>query len=468
MPNTQITITNKFSNGNNSTILSINGNCQISNYKPNESKPAYFIFTDIKNGKCNIQQKNGNKNAIDFSNEKYQLMQKIAGASSANGKTVLSLQDLNDMNNKNLGLDNSFVIKKDIAVGVATIYKKVGNKLTTFLRFDFETNKEGKTKETSTTDNTKYATLPFIRYELGQRSYENKLKIPANTMLETASGSYIVDEKGKAYKFNGKTWERISDIKSMDTVSSKVIASIADNFGGNTDMTLNKADLKFKKDPKKDVIDRFNYYNAKPAYWANSCNIGDNSIDCNIESVFEIGTSDSNNTRVKVLFDVNAHQQMKEKEFNGGYSNAEKIYKQISGPSLNKNTLKLINGLSTGELLAAVRIYNNHRVVTDVEEWPSGEVYTGNGTFSPVTIEKVPVYNKNGMFKDLNDEWGLGIQEIMPIIDRVMNGMPEYLKNDNVYKTLQNTINSIDKTKDENFDDATIQKIDSLFGKLLE
>lgn len=467
MTDTKLVITNKYSNnGNSSTPIIINGNCKISNYKPGEAKPEYFIFADIKNGKCDIQQKNGNKGAIDFSNEKYKLVQKIAAASNADGKTVLSLQDLNDMDKKKLGLDDTFVIKKDIPAGVASIYKKAGNKLTTYLRIDFET----KNDTNSTTESTNYATLPFIRRELGYgNEYENKMKIPANTMIDTPTGSYIIDGKGKAFKFNANTkkWDSISSIEGMDVVSSKVIASIADNAGSNTDMTLNKADLKFKKEATKDVVDRFNYYNAKPAYWSNWCKVEGNTLECEIESVFKIANTKNTKCHIKVAFDTDVHKYMKEKEFSGGGANAEKIYKQISGPSLNKNTLKLVNGLSASELLEAIRVYNNHRVVTDVKTSSMGERYSGNGTFTSIGVDETPVYNENGMFKDLNDEWGIGKKDILPIIDKLMKEIPAYLKDTSTYKELQKVINSVDRKKDNDFDDATIQKIDLLFGKLL-
>lgn len=474
---TELTVTNAHSKGKAKTRLTINGNVEISNYKNGEAKPTAFVQAKVTDNKVSVQSNKGNVQTLDLSNEKYSVMLKIANSSEYDsGAGELSWYDLRDTDKAKLGLDDSFEIKKDLKVGVLNIYKKVGDKLTTWLHIDFETKAEkaseqstssSKSNKTQKSSGKKTATLKFTRAELGGYDYSNKLTIPVNTLIKSSCGSVYINSEGKAYKFNPKeqTWQETNSLEFMGRTSARLMASIADNNGSNTDMTLNKKDLKFAKDPKSDLVDRFNYYNGKQAYYVKDLEITGSSIFAKLGSdVFK----DVEDSYIDIQFDVNEEQSgIKNAILDDRNNNAEKIYNQIHGCSLNKNTFKLINDLPDKDLLKALRVYNKHNIVIDTKTISTGKRYAGNGTFVPIDSDTFYEYNKNGMFQDLNNEWGIGIKEIMPIIDRAFNAIPKFLQKGQSYENLKNMINSIDRTKDENFDDNTIKQIDDLFGKLL-
>lgn len=473
-----LTVTNAYSKGKAKTTLTINGNVEITNFKQGEAKPSAFVQAKVTEGKVNIQSNKCNASSLDLSDQKYSVMLKIAKSSKDDsGARELSWYDLRDTDKAKLGLDDSFEIKKDLKAGILNIYKKVGNKLTTWLHIDFETKTEkaseqstssSKSNETQKSSGTKTATLKYTRSELGGYDYSNKLTIPANTLIKSSRGLVYINSKGKAYKFNQKeeTWQETNSLEFMGRTSARLMASIADNNGSNTDMTLNKKDLKFAKDPKSDLVDRFNHYKGKQAYYVKDLKITDSSIYANLGSgVFK----DVEDSYIDIRFDVNeekSNRGIKDAMLDGGRDNAEKIYNQIDGCSLNKNTFKLINDLSGRDLLKALRVYNKHEIVIDTKKESMGERYAGNGTFTSIGYDIDYEYNKNGMFQDLNNEWGIGIKEIMPIIDKAFNAIPKFLQKGKVYENLRNMINSVDRTKDENFDDNTIKQIDDLFAQL--
>lgn len=122
------------------TKLKINSNIEISNFKSSDIKPSDFFQAKIVDGEVTIQSdKENNKSSLDLSNEMYGVILKIARSSKDDsGAEELSWYDLRDTDKEKLGLDDSFVVKKDLAAGILNIYKKVGDKLTTWLHIDFE------------------------------------------------------------------------------------------------------------------------------------------------------------------------------------------------------------------------------------------------------------------------------------------------------------------------------------------
>ena len=159
-----LTVTNAYSKGRAKTTLTINGNVEISNFKQGEAKPSAFVQAKVTDNKVSVQSNKGNVQTLDLSNEKYSVMLKIANSSKYDsGAGELSWYDLRDTDKAKLGLDDSFEIKKDLKAGILNIYKKVGDKLTTWLHIDFETNAEKnsnsqqvKTQKSTTTQKGKF------------------------------------------------------------------------------------------------------------------------------------------------------------------------------------------------------------------------------------------------------------------------------------------------------------------------
>jgi len=472
----------------NSKPITIKGNCVITNYKPNEKRPQQFIFADIKDGKTNISQSSGNNQSLELTSEQYSIFAKIAAASNKDGANELSMYDIIDSgeNKDNFGLDNkSYDVKRDSEAGIISVYKKVGNELKTILRIDFETQKEKPTTNQNQTNRTqgkpsKYVSLKFSRYELGQRCYSNKLNIAPNTLIETGAGTFLVDEEGQALKLNKNgDWENCTSLERVSIVASKGIASLADNTGEkNGDLTLDEKDFNIankmsEKDLKSDLIDRFNYYDGKPVYHVESLDLDDD--DCYGNKIKEknitirMGSNVFNDMEtVNITFNVDSKSVKKQKSYTGGEENAKKIYDQIHGPSLNSNTYKLINSLSDKELVAAIKVYNNKEIQIGTKtESTDGYIYSYDGGYRSATVE-VPEYNEYGMFKDLNDEWGIGIREIWPIICRATRGLSEFHRSTPEYKELFKLLEQVDGNSDKNFDDNTIISIDNAFAKVLK
>lgn len=475
---TDLVVTNAFSKGQAKTKLKIKGNVDISNYKQNDTKPTAHVWASVKDGSAIIKTPKGNTESLDLSNEKYNALVKIAGASEEDGKTELSWYDLRDMDTSKIGLNDSFIIKKDLQAGIANIYKKVGNKLTTWLHIDFETQKEQQTTAEKKTENKReqqqiqkeepiYAELVYN--DLGpMASKENGLgtkgamKIPANTSIETNKGTVVIDEKGQAWIYKNGNWARTNSLEFMGTLSSKVLGSIADN--DKYDQTLSKEDLKFTGDKNKDLTS--NLYGD--SYKVKNCGI---YIPEKFEKQSSIITvqmgsdvfSKVEDDQLKIVFDRDIKKYMADTQFEEAARKAPKaIYEQIAGPSLNENTLEHLNHLSDRELLAVIRQYNKHAIVVDsTSEKTYGDAY---GT----VIDEVVYYsyNQKGLFEDLNNEWGLGIKEIMPIMDRALSIIPEYLKDNENYQELVNIMGTIDRESDEDFEQELIVKIDNLFAKV--
>ena len=137
---TELRVTNHYDRGTASKNIQIRGNVEISNYKTGEKRPTGYLYANINNGKVNIEQKNGNKDSLDFNKEKYSLFLKIASMDGR--KNELSVSDITNVSRENLGLDNSYVVKKDPNAGIVNVYKKEGNQLKTYLHIDFETKSE--------------------------------------------------------------------------------------------------------------------------------------------------------------------------------------------------------------------------------------------------------------------------------------------------------------------------------------
>lgn len=467
-------VTNAFSKGKAKLSLTVKGNVEISNYKQGEAKPSAFVLAKIKDKNVNIETPKGSSETLDLSEEKYNVLVKIAGASKEDGKTELSWYDLRDMDKAKLGLDDSFVIKKDLKAGIANIYKKVGDKLTTWLHIDFETKSDNKTKVNNTTQDNqpKYAELTY--WSLGPMDnkanggVKSKINVPVNTLIETNTDMVVVDEKGQAWRMTKSdykkynTWTRTNSLEFMGVLSSKVLKSIADNSNeGQGNLTLSKSDQKFSRDVDTDLTS--NMYEGY--YKVDRCENYENTLYVKMGSKMFSRVEDNT---LNIQFDIyknNAKAFMQDNSYGSIYESeaARKVYEQISGPSFNKKTFKLINDFSNNELLSTLKYYNNHRVVTDKDE-----VVTYADSYGTVAdVETFYEYNEHGLFEDLNDEWGIGIKEIMPIIDRAVGIIPEYLRDKDEYKELIQTIEKIDRTEDKNFDRETIQKIDNLFAKLL-
>ena len=469
----------------NSTPITIKGNCTICNYKPDEKKPDQFIYANINDGKIVINQSNSNSNNLSLTNEQYSIFSKIASASDNDSEYELTYDDIIQVgkkkNKNNFGLDSSYVVKSDTKAGVVSVYKKFGDKLKTILRINLEQSKNDsstKSKNENQPDKArKYASLAFNRYELGQRCYLNKLNIAPNTLIETKAGSFLVDDKGQAFKLNRNgNWEKCNSLEDLSKVASKGLASFADNTGEkNGDLTLDEKDFDIAKKMsdekiKSDLIDRFNYYNGEQVY--NVYNLHFNDTDQygnkiknkNIE--INIGSKAFKDIEnVRITFNVDSKNIKKEKTYTKGDENAKEIYSQIHGPSLNKNTFKLINSLSDQELLAAIKIYNKHKIVTGTKtENTDGYTYSYDGGYRSATHE-VPVYNKCGIFQNLNDEWGIGIKEIWPIICRATRGLSEFHRSTTEYKNLLNILKTVNGNSNKNFDDDTIIKINNAFAE---
>ena len=479
---TDLIVTNAFSKGKDQTKLKIRGNVDISNYKENDTKPTAYVWANVKEGKTTIATPKGNTETLDLSNEKYNALVKIAEASKEDGKAELSWYDLRDMDASKIGLDDSFVIKKDLQAGIANIYKKVGNKLTTWLHIDFETKKEKQIpaenkapiedkpeKQRTQKNEPIYAELTYN--DLGPMATKENgfgtkriMKIPANTLIETNKGTVAVDGKGQAWVYKNGGWSRTNSLEFMGTLSSKILSSIADN--DKDDYILSKADLKFTGDKNKDLTSNI-YGNS---YKVESCTIsGDVEDDGKSGYISVYMDSDVfskvEDDRLKIVFNYGNSLKgyMEDKHFeNVSIKTPKAIYDQIDGPSLNKNTLKELNNLSDRELLAVIRQYNKHAIAYDGTSIKTyGDAY---GTVIDETV--VYSYNKNGLFEDLNNEWGLGIKEIMPIMDRALKIIPEYLKDNENYQELVNVIATIDREADEDFDQELIVKIDNLFANV--
>ena len=288
----------------------------------------------------------------------------------------------------------------------------------------------------------------------------SNLQIPAGTVIETDSGILAVDDNGQAWLFNRntRTWKKTESLEYMATAASKVLASIADNYSETSgNMSLSKKDLDFKTNPKEDLVSRF-YGGYDVAEFKKD----KSSIYVELSSDTYGRISDKS---IKISFDVpqeKLNNMMKMSQYSDlGIDSAHKVYDQISGPSLNKNTFKVLNDLSDNELLAAIDQYNNRHIYLSTDKnhhWVDGKnEYT-----------YVENYHTEGMFEDLNDEWGIGVKELMPVIDRAYKIIPEYLRKGDSYKELTDLLGTIDRNSDEDFDRRTIQKIDKLFGAVLD
>ncbi len=204
---TDLTVTNAYSKGKAKTTLTINGNVEISNFKQGEAKPTAFVQAKVADNKVSVQSNKGNVQTLDLSNEKYSVMLKIANSSrDDSGSRELSWYDLRDTDKAKLGLDDSFVVKKDLKAGILNIYKKVGDKLTTWLHIDFETKTEkgnSKTDKKPNVDNNKREKLnPRNGKDIGSAEYNIHLphgRVPDDCMATTPiyiRADHYYDSKG--------------------------------------------------------------------------------------------------------------------------------------------------------------------------------------------------------------------------------------------------------------------------------
>lgn len=123
---------------------------------------------------------------------------------------------------------------------------------------------------------------------------------------------------------------------------------------------------------------------------------------------------------------------------------ADKLFKQISGPSLNEKTLSMFDAIPDDKLLETISAYNKHFEKADIWKLFNGE--TGNPDWSK---EKTNYFDS--LFYAMNDEYGIGAKEIKPRLNRVFNVLsqtdltPERRKYIQDAKTLLNSGKDLDK-----------------------
>ena len=222
-----LTVTNAYSKGNKSTTLTINGNVEIANYKQGEAKPSAFVQAKVTDGQVSIQSNKGNVSSLDLSDQKYSVMRKIANSSKDDsGAGELSWYDLRDTNKAKLGLDDSFEIKKDLKAGILNIYKKVGNKLTTWLHIDFETQSEKNNQSVKTNNQTVKQTSSSSSRLKPTKEDEQVWGKDEIKMYKNADGSvtyqlpYIQDTDAGDWVANSYTVKNGKIIKQINTMKS--------------------------------------------------------------------------------------------------------------------------------------------------------------------------------------------------------------------------------------------------------
>ena len=164
----------------------------------------------------------------------------------------------------------------------------------------------------------------------------------------------------------------------------------------------------------------------------------------------------NNSKRTTMRFGIDV-QPTADDLYNGakftGQEKAADLFGQILGPSLNSKTLKKFDEMDDNELLAAIRAYNTHNIQ-----------YWEKHTLGDEDILHIP---DQGMFADLNDEWGIGIKELHPRINRALNAMPEECKELGDYQKIQEILNSTDKNASGSFSKKDVKEIDALFARML-
>ena len=129
--------------------------------------------------------------------------------------------------------------------------------------------------------------------------------------------------------------------------------------------------------------------------------------------------------------------------YQGGHYLAQELYDDhISGPSINSKTLTHINELNDRDFMKMMRSYCNNAV--SVGEYFSGSFSgdAGHRRVSPdgsMSIE----FNKNGLIKDLQEEWFMGKSDVLPIIKRTMDLLPKKIKQQSDYSRLETLYNEV-------------------------
>ena len=391
------------------------------------------------------------------------------------GKSGFTINDVVILGNmdkkaraKALGLDaNKYDIRVDSKSGVVNILEKKENKFNPWLNRNVNNdNKVDKVQpqtqvQTQNIQNKQKFAKISCRSEFCE---EFNLNIPHNTRLYLSTGDYLIDSKGQLWQHDNRKYVKCSALR-LQTCEENALKILADKAKDNgiEGRTLSGNDMKkittlsknenFEKSMALDLRMRYGY--DSPKYIVHNNGTSSNELDWDIGIAAHYSNNVSKAGHIKLALGVNADAEVKYRSFCNPQG-AQSLYdNHISGISLNKNTLKAISDMDDDTFLSTVKVYNAHKVVVDVD-------YDADGR-----IEK---YNKNGIITDLNEEWNMKQSQMLPIIKRFIDTVPDHYKNCEAYKKLCNLYNqSIKSNKgSRHFDENTAKQYDDLMFEVIK
>jgi len=329
----------------------------------------------------------------------------------------------------------------------------------------------------------------FVNVNLRIGNKTQEVKFEKGVSFENNGGKYKVDNNNKLLLFDkiSKKWNEVSDIK-MTKYQFSVFKALANN-NNEGDNVLSIKDIQiaqqkyknsqFTADMSEFLPEEYKienpeisvprkYIQLKVTDGKNSSakltfGYSDNAAVQNAGATEKAHNTKSSNT-AKALVGAN---QEKVDAYNAEFAKmptndiADKLFNQISGPSLNQKTLSMFDAIPDDKLLETITKYNRH--CEDAKLW---NFFNGE-TANPDWVKHKTKYY-DSLFFAMNDEYGIGAKEIKPRLNRVLNLLSQNELTSEQRKMLQQAKVLLNSNKDgQQFDKETMCKLENTLAAIM-